>query len=536
MTAIMDVSRVLETLTGRDLAEARTLWNEQERREADRIVAAEAKVLAASFRAFVHAAWPLIEPGRELGWNWHLDILCEYLEAVARRDETRLVINVPPRTMKSILVNVMFPVWVWLNQPSHQFLNVSSDVGLATRDSMRSRRIIESEWFQRRWGGSVTLASDQNAKQWYENTANGHRQALGILANVTGRGADTILVDDPHDAKGAQSDAERAAVLSAFDDALQSRLNDQTTGAIVIIMQRLHDQDLAGHVLAKGGWTHVCLPMEFEPGRVDGYDLDPRTKPGELLWPERFPAKVIARMKTDMTPYAYSGQYQQRPTPAEGGILKRAWWRSWPGDKALPACESVVICWDGAFQAKESNDFTAATVWGVFFNEQDQRHNAILLERYNKQTDFPELRKEARELYLKHEADVVLIEPKATGKPLVQELRRAGVPAMEWQPERSGKGRELDKTARTHAASTVLWGGAVWYPTRKDGTPFAWVSEVVDQCAAFPNAAHDDLTDTCSMAWLYLRRGYQVAVTDDPEDEPDVRDDRAAAERLATYG
>jgi len=500
--------------------------------EIEKRKAAREKVeLAENFPAFVREAWKVIEPGRPLQWNWHLDVICEHLEKCARGECRRLIINVPPRSMKSYLVNVFYPVWVWLKQPWHQFNNYSHNEKLAIRDSLRARRLIRSEWFQARWGDEFTLMADQSAKSFYQNEKGGHRAAFGILSNITGAGGDTQVIDDPHDAKAAQSDAERGSVIDVIDDTLPSRFNDYKSGVFIVIMQRLHEGDAAGHLIKKWGKTAtvLCFPMEYEAGHPQVSEFDERKDEGELLWPERWGPKEVAELKSDYTPYGYSGQQQQRPTPDGGGILPRGWWLPWRGE--LPECEYIVQCWDTAYEEKEESDYSAMTTWGVFFDEQDNRYCVILLSRIKERLAFPDLLTTAKGVYDQYEPDQVLIEPKATGKSLRQELRRRGVPAFDWKPERSrGTGREVDKTARTHAASIVLYDGCVFYPVADHrGNPLKWPEEVIEECAAYPRGVNDDLVDTCTMAWLWLRRGWRVELKEDPEDEPVEPKERKAA-------
>lgn len=498
------------------------LLRERHRRQTMVRIERDREELPKNFKAFVHDAWQVCEPGRPLQWNWHLDILCDHLERCSRREIRRLIICVPPRSMKSYLVNVFYPVWVWLREPHHQFNNYSNNAKLAIRDSRRSRILILSGWFQDRWGDRISLSRDQAEKANYTNTHGGHRMAFGMLGDITGHGGDTQVLDDPHDAKSAQSDAERENVIAVVDDTLPSRFNDYSSGVWIVIMQRLHEGDAAGHLIKKWGKraTVLCFPMEYEPDHPQASDLDIRTEPGELLWPGRWGADDIAELKIYNTPYAYSGQFQQRPTPGQGGILPRAWWRKWT-KRDLPECDYVIQVWDTAYEEHEEADWSAMTTWGVFMNETEKRWNIILLGRFRDRLAFPELKKRARELYDEFEPDQVLIEPKATGKSLIQELRRGGVPAREWDPERSNvTGREVDKRARTHAASIVLYDGCVWYVAANDnGTILQWPLEVIEECAVYPRGNHDDLTDTCSMAWLWLRRGWRVELKDDPEDE-----------------
>ena len=508
----------------------------------------EGEVLSMRLEEYVKEAWPVVERGRLLKWNWHIGYICEYLEAVtagefARMGKRGVVFNIPPRCMKSLNVGVFWPTWTWTGDPGHQFLTLSNAGNLAIRDAVKSRRLIQSKWYQQRWGTKFQLAADQNAKSRYENDHGGHRIAFGLEASFIGEGGDTIIIDDPHDIDGSQSEVERQGALNKFDQEVIGRLNDQVTGQIVIIMQRLHEKDLSGHVLAEEGeFEHLCLPMEYEGQRyVSSIGLDdPRKKKGQLLWDERFPKKSVKSWARRLGPYGTSGQLQQRPTPGEGGILKRFWWKPWPLNLPLPTCEYILQVYDTAYGEKEENDFSACTTWGVFRYDHVSRmvgeglFNIILLGRWKDQVGFPGLKTQARKLYEQWNPDIVLVEPKASGKSLVQEMARTGISMFEWTPGRSGArgGRELDKVARAHVASAVLSGGAVWYPTvGPSGAELKWPQEVIDECAAFPKAEYDDITDTCTIAWSWLRQRWYAELEEDPdEDDPDE------PEREPAYG
>lgn len=307
---------------------------------------------------FARQAWHVVEPGTRLSWTWHLDAICDHLEAVTRGEVRNLVINMPPRCMKSLLVSVFWPVWSWLRRPETRWLFSSYAASLAIRDSLKCRRIIESPWFQARWSRRFRLTSDQNAKQRFENDRTGYRIATSVGGATTGEGAGVVVCDDPHNVMEALSDAERSATLTWWDEAMSTRLDDPATGARVIVMQRLHEDDLAGHVLAQGGYEHLCLPMEFEPERRCTTRLgwtDPRSAPGDLLWPERFSPESLADLSRAMGEYAYAGQMQQRPSPRTGGMFKVERFglvsRLPSGAPALPDGASVVSSvryWDKA--------------------------------------------------------------------------------------------------------------------------------------------------------------------------------------------
>jgi hypothetical protein len=280
---------------------------------------------------FVRQAWHVIEPGQPYIHGWHIDFVCEHLEAITRGDEldsgqlyNRLLINVPPGTMKSLLVGVFWPAWEWgpQNLPHHRFVCASHSLDLSIRDGLRMRRLVTSEWYQERWGDRVTLTGDQNQKTKFENTATGFRQAAAS-GSITGARGDRVVIDDPHSVDGANSDAMRETTVQWFKEAVPTRLNNPDRSAIVVVMQRLHQGDVSGVILDEQlGYDHIMLPMEYDPTRAAPTLLgleDPRTEDRELLFPERFSAAVVARDSKVMGPYATAGQFQQQPAPRGGG-------------------------------------------------------------------------------------------------------------------------------------------------------------------------------------------------------------------------
>jgi hypothetical protein len=325
-----------------------------------------------SLYAFVKKFWNVVEPGTEYIDNWHIEAICEHLQAVTEGKIKRLVINVPFRTAKSTITSVLWPAWVWINKPEHQWLCGSYAEKLAIRDALRMRRLVQSPEYRRAYGQSFMITADQNQKVRFQNTRNGYRIAFGMTGGVMGDGGDTLLIDDPHDRQGAHSEAEREAALTTYDEALVTRLNHPATGAIVIIMQRLHQKDLSGHVMERKeeGWVHLMIPMEFEAARRCTTSIgwtDPRKVEGELMFPARFPQKTVDEPEdTSWAQYGTAGQLQQRPSPAGGGILKIDTFKMWPKDKPLPDFIFIIQSYDTAYTDKTQNDPTACTVWGVF--------------------------------------------------------------------------------------------------------------------------------------------------------------------------
>ena len=306
----------------------------------------EKELCRRSLAEFVRQAWPVIDPGMPLKWGWHMDAICEHLEAVTNGELTRLLINVPPGTSKSSLVNVYWPAWEWITKPSTRIISASHEQELAIRDTTKMRRLITSEWFSERW--PIKLTADQNQKTSFENDATGFRQARAVKS-MTGRRGDRVIWDDPQNVEDAFSEVERPKAIRVFQETLPTRLNDPEKSAVIIVMQRLHEEDVSGFILSDDyGYEHLCLPMEFEPERKCYTSIgweDPRTEEGELLFPERFPREVVERDKKIMGTFAYAGQMQQRPAPRGGGFFD---WEKIDIVSACPALTKIVRYWDKA--------------------------------------------------------------------------------------------------------------------------------------------------------------------------------------------
>ena len=476
-----------------------------------------------SLKEFTKRAWPTIEPGREFYDNWHIDAISEHLQAVVEGDIKRLIINIPPRHMKSISVAVALPAWTWTIQPEKRFLFASYAGSLSIRDSVKCRRLIDSRWYKEHFGHKFKLTSDQNQKQRFENDQTGQRIATSVDGALTGEGGDIIVVDDPHNVREAESSTVREGVLEWWDQAMQTRLNDPKTGAFIIIMQRVHENDLTGHILRNeyNAWDHLCLPARYEVGHPTPTKSslnfsDPRTKEGDLLWPERIDTSTLESLEKSLGTYASAGQLQQRPMPKGGGILKAEWWVPWENPD-LPDIEYVLQSWDTAFSTKEKTSYSARTTWGVF--KEKGMTCAIVLEMWYDRVTYPELRKLAQEAYQEWEPDAVLIEKKASGQSLLQDLRMAGIPVLEYMPDR-------DKEARAHASSALLEDGRIYFPFDKK-----WAKDLIDICASFPATDNDDIVDTCTQAWLRLRKGWFVTHSQDYEE-----DNYSERKRITMYG
>jgi predicted phage terminase large subunit-like protein len=468
---------------------------------------------------FLRKGWRYIDPAPYVH-GWHLDAIAEHLEAVTYGDIRRLIINIPPRHSKSSIVSVAWPVWTWaqrelgpLSGPQVQFLSASYSQNLSTRDALKSRRLIQSPWFQERWGDRFVLTSDQNAKMRYENDHGGYRIATSVGGSLTGEGGSIILVDDPLNAQDADSDAMREAMVSWWDEAMSTRLNDPKAGAYVIIMQRLHEDDLTGHILSNNheDWTHLCLPARYENNRHCVTSIgwqDPREQDGEILSPDRFDDESLARLERSLGSYGSAGQLQQRPEPRGGGIFKRHWWQDWneetaaqhgcvqSGKVVFPPCEYVVASFDGAFTEEEINDPSALTIWGLW-RDRNGLPKIMLMSAWEKRLDIHSLVTETAATCKRFRVDRLLIEAKANGLSVAQEMRRLhageGFAVQLIDPKR-------EKTARAYAVQPLFEDEMIFAPTSRE-----WADKVISQMASFPRSAHDDLTDTCTQALKHLR-------------------------------
>lgn len=333
-------------------------------------LAIEREYCSRSLSNYIKQCWSVIEPAQPYVHGWHIDAIAEHLEAVTSGEIIRLAIAVPPGMMKSLMVGVIWPSWEWgpKGLSSYRYLGTSHSERLAVRDNMRARRLIQSDWYQKLWGDKVVLMGDQNAKQKFENTATGFREAMPFTS-LTGSRGDRVLADDPMSVDDAKSDAKRTAIIQTFEEALPTRLNNPKTSAIVGIQQRLHVKDVIGIIEAKNlGYEVLMLPMEYDKSRACVTSIgfkDPRTKTNELLFPERFPREVVDRDKRTMGSYAVASQFQQLPIPRGGGMFKREWFEI---VTAVPIGVRWVRGWDlAATDAADNPDaaYTAGVKLGI---------------------------------------------------------------------------------------------------------------------------------------------------------------------------
>jgi predicted phage terminase large subunit-like protein len=467
-----------------------------------------------SLREFVRQAWHVVEPSTPFVPGWHIDAMIDHLEAVTRGDIRNLLINVPPRHMKSLLVSVFWPAWEWIRFPERRWLYSSYAASLAQRDSVLCRRLIESPWYQQRWGHVFSLTSDQNTKGRFDNNRTGYRLTTSVGGAVTGEGGDRIVCDDPHNVQEAESDSIRKSTVDWFDVVMSTRVNNPKTAAKVVVMQRCHQQDLSGHLLEQGGWEHLCLPAEYEgPPCVTSIGwTDPRAEPGELLWAKRFGRGEIDDLKRSLGSYAAAGQLQQRPSPAGGGIFKRHWFKYFqprgmnlppvvvrmPDGTLMPVpaievpnCVEQIQSWDCAFKDLETSDYVVGQVWARL------GAHYFLGHQVRGRMDFPTTVNAVRELSAAWpRAYAKLIEDKANGSAVIQMLSNEIGGILPVNPAGG-------KIARAAAVSPLIEAGNIYLPHPAYAP---WVNDFVEECAAFPNGAHDDQVDAMTQALLRWNR------------------------------
>lgn len=450
------------------------------------------KVRRKGFGEFVRQGWHVLEPIQPLAWGWCLDAICEHLEAVSRGELLRLLMNVPPGTAKSLLTSVFWPAWEWTLDTSTagpwlRVISTSYKADLSTRDSRRCRDLVTSEWYRARW---PELELSKSSETYFENTKKGWRQATAFTS-LTGGRAHRLVIDDPHSTEGAESDADRARAVRIFRESAPNRLVDPKTSAIVVIMQRLHANDVSGEIIREQlGYEHLMLPMRFEPKRACSTSIgftDPRTEDGDLLFPERFPADVVERDEGIMGSFAAAGQLQQRPAPREGAMVKVAWFaKRWREKGAKPL--RLIGSMDCASKAKDRNDPSACLVAAEF-------EDRIELWHYKyRRLEFPDLTQWAKDLHAAWKFTHLLIEDKDAGQQLLQQLRKdTKIPVVGSTPEK-------DKETRLFTETGAIEAGGVWLPDEAE-----WVLEWLEEITTFPGAPHDESADTLSQLLRWLR-------------------------------
>jgi|TARA_Y100000004_G_scaffold182184_1_gene228646 predicted phage terminase large subunit-like protein len=450
-----------------------------------------------AFLPFVKEMWSAFIHGK------HHEIMAEAFERVANGDLKRLIINMPPRHTKSEFASYLLPAWFLGRYPDKKIIQTAHTAELAVGFGRKVRNLVNSKDFKEIFP-NVSLQADSKAAGRWNTNKGGEYFAIGVGGAVTGKGADLLIIDDPHsEQEGASSD------INVFNRTYEwytsgPRQRLQPKGSIVVVMTRWHQKDLTGQVvdasIKRGGadqWEVIELPAILPSGSP--------------LWSEFWKLEELQALKAELPASKWMAQYQQDPTAEEGALVKREWWKEWKYTEP-PTCEFIIQSWDTAFLKTQRADYSACTTWGVFYKENEEGQfvpNVILLDAYKERLEFPELKKIAMEKYRAYSPDAFIIEAKAAGMPLIFELRQMGIPVQEYTPSRGN-----DKISRVNAVSDLFASGVVWSPATR------WGEEVIEEFAAFPNAEHDDLVDSSTQALLRFRQGGFVPLHTDEEDEP----------------
>jgi predicted phage terminase large subunit-like protein len=447
-----------------------------------------------TFMGFVDKVWPEFIGGR------HHKIMAKAFEKVVNGESKRLIINMPPRHTKSEFASYLLPAWFLGKFPHKKVIQSSNTAELAVGFGRKVRNLVDSEEYKALFP-NLELRADSKAAGRWNTSKNGDYFAIGVGGTVTGKGADLLIIDDPHSEQEAALAATNPDVFDKVTEWYSSgpRQRLQPGGAIIIVMTRWAMRDLTGQVLkaaaARGGdkWDVIEFPA-----------IMPSGKP---LWPEFWSLAELEALREELPNAKWQAQYQQNPVGNESAIIKRDWWKWWEADQP-PECEYILQTWDTAFEKNNRADYSAGTTWGIFTNDEDNgSKNIILLNTYKKRVEYPELKRDVLKEYQDYEPDGVLIEKKATGAPLIYELRAMGIPVQEYTPS---KGQ--DKISRLNSVSDIIASGKVWVPQTR------WAEELVDEVAAFPSGEHDDLVDATTLALMRFRAGGFLRL---PNDEPE---------------
>ena len=457
-----------------------------------------------NFLPFVNQMWPAFIAGR------HHKIMADAFERIANGTLKRLIINMPPRHTKSEFASYLFPAWFMGRFPGKKIIQTAHTAELAVGFGRKVKNLIDGTDYQQIFP-KTKLAADSKASGRWSTSEGGDYFAIGVGGAVTGKGADVLVIDDPH--------SEQEATMAAFNPEIYDKVYEwytsgprqrlQPGGAIIIVMTRWAKRDLTGQIIKRSS----------ERNGVDEWEVIefPAIMPsGAPLWPEFWPIGELEAIKEEIPVGKWNAQYMQNPTSEEGALIKRDWWMEWDKEDP-PPCEAVIQSWDTAFLKTQRSDYSACTTWGIFYRTDStgaQIPNVILLDAYKEKLEFPELKQKAREKYYEYEPDQLVVEKKASGAPLIFELRQMGLPVTEFVPSRGN-----DKIARVNAVSDLFSSGCVWYP------PTRWAEEVIEECASFPSGDHDDYVDSTTQALIRFRQGGWIRVdTDDWEDDDGYRE------------
>ena len=449
-----------------------------------------------TFMGFVEKVWPEFISGR------HHKIMAQAFERVARGECKRLIINMPPRHTKSEFASYLLPAWFLGKYPNKKIIQSSNTGELAVGFGRKVRNLVDTEVYREIFP-ELTLQQDSKAAGRWNTSKGGDYFAIGVGGTVTGKGANVLIIDDPHSEQEAALAASNPEVFDKVYEWYTSgpRQRLQPGGAIVIVMTRWAQRDLTGQVLKaahnRGGeqWEVIEFPAIMPSGNP--------------LWPEFWSLGELEALRTELPNSKWQAQYQQNPIGNESAIVKRDWWKWWEQERP-PQCEYILQSWDTAFEKTQRADYSAGTTWGIFYNDEDHSlPNIILLNTYKRRVEWVQLKKDVFNEYEEWEPDSVIVEKKATGAPLIYELRAMGIPVQEYTPSRG-----QDKIARLNSVSDIIASGKVWVPRT------AWAEELVDEVAAFPSGEHDDLVDATTLALMRFRQGGFLRLpTDEPEEQ-----------------
>ena len=448
------------------------------------------------FMPFAHHVYDNFIEGR------HHRIIAEKLERVARGELKRLIINMPPRHSKSEFASFLMPAWFLGRNPKLKIIQATHNTELAVRFGRKVRDLIDDPAYKEIFPDTNLKEDNKGAGKW-GTTAGAEYFAAGVGAAITGRGADLLIIDDPHSEQDALSE-------SAFDNAYEwytsgPRQRLQPGGTIILVMTRWGKKDLTGRLLAQQGSDVMSDQREV----VEFTAILPSDKP---LWPEFWNKDALLSIKASLPVGKWNAQWQQQPTASESAIIKRDWWQDWEKEE-IPPVKYILQSYDTAFSKKETADYSAITTWGVFSPEEGGPDNIILMDAQRGRWNFPELKEKAFEEHEYWEPDMVLVEAKATGTPLIDELRLRGIPALGFSP---GKGR--DKVTRMHMVAPLFEAGVVWAPSDKK-----FADEVIEEVVSFPNGDHDDFCDSMTLALMRFRQGGFISLHGEGDDENEYR-------------
>jgi predicted phage terminase large subunit-like protein len=448
------------------------------------------------YMKFVKMMWPGFIDGR------HHKVMARKFEEIARGEVKRLIINMPPRHTKSEFASYLLPAWFLGLYPGKKIIQTSNTAELAVGFGRKVRNLVDSDQYARVFP-NVALRQDSKAAGRWATSGGGEYFAIGVGGTVTGKGADLLIIDDPHSEQEAALAATSPEVFDKVYEWYTSgpRQRLQPGGSIVVVMTRWSKKDLTGRIVQS------MIDKEGEPWEV--IDFPAILPSGNPLWPEFWSLRELEALKLELPASKWNAQYQQQPTSEEGALVKREWWKIWEKESA-PPCDFIIQSWDTAFTKSERADYSACTTWGVFYlNENENDPNVILLDAFKARMEFPELKDKAFRHYKEWEPDAFIVEAKAAGAPLIYELRAMGIPVQEFTPSRGN-----DKMVRLNSVSDLFASGKIWAP------PTRWADELIEEMASFPNSDHDDLVDSTTQALLRFRKGGFLRLETDERDEP----------------